>query len=283
MDATAAEEPAGTRVAAVVVTYARPDALRRSLLAIAAQSRRPDEVHVVDNAGDLDAAVWSDRAELAVHYHRMPENLGYAAGLSVGMRAAVDGGARYCWLLDDDSVPAGDVLERCLQVAGADPGVRRGIPRHEGPTGAEVVRHCDFVLVDGALVTKPAIDDIGLPRADFFMMMEDVEYCRRLRRAGWDVVRLDDTSIERAHLGSGAGAVPAPPWRGYYQTRNQLRMALEPLSISELSGWCTRQAKFLVGAALHSDRRRERIRLRLRGAWDGARGVSGRTVEPTDT
>ena len=42
------------RVVAVVVTHRRPDTLRRSLDAVAAQSRPVDQIVVVDN-GDDDA------------------------------------------------------------------------------------------------------------------------------------------------------------------------------------------------------------------------------------
>lgn len=291
---------ANPKVSAVIVTFNRPASLRRVLDAVAAQTHRPDEVHVVDNAAAPDGvpSLELPSLDLPVHYHAMADNLGYAAGLSVGMRAGMASGANYVWLLDDDSVPGTVVLDRCLDVAQADPSIgivgldgghlRRGVPVHERVSpgssavmgGDQAVFRCQFVLVDGALVTGLAIQDIGYPRGDFFMMMEDIEYSRRLRRAGWEVVRLNEDLIDRQHLGSSEATGSAPPWRGYYQTRNHLLMALEPPSLSELAGWGRRQAKFVVAAALSRDRPRERIALRLRGAWDGMRGVTGRTVEP---
>lgn len=291
--AQTADKTGNERVACVVVTFNRLDSLLETLASVATQTRRPDEVHVVDNAGQPEVQASVVSLDLPIHYHPMPENLGYAAGLAVGMRASVVGHADFVWLLDDDSIPRQSVLEGCLDLARSDRrigivglgggSIRRGSPVHESPTptpGGRPFHLCDFVLVDGALVTRLAIDEVGYPRADFFMMMEDIEYSRRLRRAGWDVVRMEGGSIQRQHLGSSHPSGFAPPWRGYYQTRNQLRMALEPPSLTELTGWLVRQAKFIVGAALFGDRRRKRIGLRLRGAWDGMRGVSGRTVEP---
>jgi hypothetical protein len=70
------------------------------------------------------------------------------------------------------------------------------------------------------------------------------------------------------------------PWRGYYQTRNQLAMALEHRSPREVGWWAVRLAKLCAGAVRLDDRPAERIRLRALGAWHGLRGIDGRVVDP---
>jgi GT2 family glycosyltransferase len=111
-------------------------------------------------------------------------------------------------------------------------------------------------------------------------MVEDLEYCLRARRAGWNVHVVPRPLVTAHALGSVGNA---PPWRGYYQTRNQLAMTLEHRSIRELWWWCVRNAKFCAGAFRSGDQPVERLRLRALGAWHGARGVSGRTIAPTST
>lgn len=288
----------GPRVGAVIVTFNRQVNLLRTLDAVMTQTFAPIVAYVVDNGSGGGTANLARERGPTVRYVPMPENLGYAAGLARGMEQSIDQGFEYIWLLDDDSTPAPDALRRCLEVATALPTcaivglsggeLRRGVPLHH-PTplpvsslqGQPNVFRSDFVLVDGALVSAEAVRRVGYPRADFFMMMEDVEYSARMRRAGWDVVVLSEPLIERGHLGSGGAGGASPPWRGYYQTRNHLRVALEHRSAIEVWGWLVRQLKLLVGAAVTADRRWERIRLRLLGAWHGLRGVSGRTVDPS--
>lgn len=286
------------RVAAVIVTFHRSQSLLRTLAAVRAQTRPPDAVYVVDNGGGGEIEALLRQQEPAVSYLALPENLGYAAGLAAGMARACDAGHAYVWLLDDDSTPVATALGRCLAVATSVPrcglvglgggSMWRGVPVHRQrpEAGASLEGHpgvyrCDFALVDGAVVPTEAIRRAGYPRADFFMMMEDVEYTGRLRRAGLEVVVVADPLIDRQHLGSGGADGRSPPWRGYYQTRNHLRMAIEHRSVSELWGWLVRQARLVTGTLLGGDRRWERIRLRLLGAWHGLRGVGGRTVEPT--
>jgi rhamnopyranosyl-N-acetylglucosaminyl-diphospho-decaprenol beta-1,3/1,4-galactofuranosyltransferase len=298
-----ATPPAGgadAPVAAVVVTRNRRDVLRQTLEAVKDQAAPPASVLVVDNSsedgtGDMLAAEFPE-----VGYVRLPENLGFGAGLAAGMAAAARTNPRYFWLLDDDSRPSPVTLGRCLRVAASLPrfgivglsggtirwGRLRVHPYERGPHGRPSdppqLSYGDFVHLDGAVVAGDAVAQVGYPRGDYFMMLEDVEYSNRLKRAGWTVAHfeLDEDLIDRGNLGSGGDGRPSPPWRAYYQTRNHLLMAMDHRSPLEVAGWLHRQLKFIAAAALYLDRKRERIGLRLLGAWHGLRRVRGRTVEP---
>ena len=289
------------RVAAIVVTFNRAGILRSTLLGVMDQVLAPADVIVVDNgSGDETADMIRVEFPGAV-YHRLPENLGFGGGLAAGITAARGGGYQYFWLLDDDSRPEPFALRRFVEVANGLPhlgvlGVtggsfRRGRLRYDpqSPGTAEAwsqpaeLAECDWVHLDGALVSGEAVDRLGVPRPDFFMMLEDVEYSNRIRRAGWTVARfrIDEGLLGRGNLGSGGDGRPSPPWRGYYQTRNHLVMAIEHRSLTEVVGWLYRQLKFVGAAALSLDRKQERILLRTLGAWHALRGVRGRSVEPT--
>ena len=84
-------------VAVVVVTHNRAELLTRLLDGLAAQTRRPDAVVVVDNASTDDTqAVLAARTDLPLEVITQ-DNLGGAGGFHRGVRSAyVESTARRC-------------------------------------------------------------------------------------------------------------------------------------------------------------------------------------------
>lgn len=62
-----------------------------------------------------------------------------------------------------------------------------------------VVSECDWVPGCYYLVRRAVLDQIGLFDARFFMYFEEVDHCRRARKAGWGVTYLAATSV--VHVG----------------------------------------------------------------------------------
>jgi GT2 family glycosyltransferase len=279
----------------VVLTRDRRDSLARTLEAIRDQSRQPDAIFVIDNDSHdgTPEMVASEHPEVTVIETGM--NLGAAGGRSRGLDEAFTRGHDLVWLVDDDTVPAPETLATTLALAAEIPLlgmlgqkgglIRRGLIRHgqHGPpvAGAPRAHHVDFVLTDGAVVTREAYKRAGVLDRRYFIMMEDVEYPLRVKRAGL-VVACADLGLEFHHLGAlgGASEGPSAPWRLYYQTRNHLRMALDHRSPALLFGWLYRQIGGLLLLVRQPDHRSERLRFRLRGALDGMRGRMGLVVPP---
>ena len=138
----------------------------------------------------------------------------------------------------------------------------------------------DHVLVDGALIDKEVVDKIGTPREDVFMMCEDAEYSKRIRKAGYAIsVLKDDQMMDRLHLGGGDRFSFSTRWRGYYHARNHLMILKEYFSIKALVIYLVRQTKYLL-ASLRAPDRGDRIRLRLLGIYHGLIGKMGKTLDP---
>ena len=240
---------------------------------------------VVDNDGPIGstevASIVTGCGARVVH---LPSggNVGYGAGLAVGMRflqAELD--PEYYWTLDDDSPPSVTALPSALAVferwspdlgVVADRGgrLRFGSIRHDLHEVASPER-ADHALVDGAVIIRAAVDRVGVPREDFFMTVDDFEYTDRIRRAGFElVVRPSDS--QHGYLGA------AGRWRHYYQARNLLRVAIIRRSPLLGLGWAVREAKInLVHLARGTT---EITRLRSRGALDALRGRMGQVVQP---
>lgn len=296
---TKGPEATAVRVAAAVPTYNRREVLRKSLTGLLAQSRPLDEVIVVDNASSDGTAEMVAAEFPSVRLVSMPENTGPGGGYAAGLREAEARGHDWIWVFNDDDVPDTNALAVMLDAVAGLPATTGivGCGRRDA-SGAPYMlgarwknRHVplpptdvhgpplavDVLSFSGSLMSAELVRDIGLPRTDYFMMVEDLEYCLRARRASWSVYVLPQPLTISLNLGSVG---QAPPWRGYYQTRNQLAMSLEHRSVPELWWWAVRNVKFVAGA-LRSDRRAERLRLRALGAWHGIRGVRGRTVPPS--
>ena len=199
-------------VCALVVTYNRRDLLDECLRAIDAQTVRPDELILVDNASTdgtpelLAGRGYLDRPD--VRLLRLHENHGSSGGFARGFEAARESDAEWLWTMDDDAEPAPDCLQRLLESPPArEPGtacvcpkvvyadgslndvMRADFRRRLRPLGPERYREGQQPAIDvtsfvGALYRMSAVRAIDPHKAEFFVWGDDVEYSLRLRRQG---------------------------------------------------------------------------------------------------
>jgi rhamnopyranosyl-N-acetylglucosaminyl-diphospho-decaprenol beta-1,3/1,4-galactofuranosyltransferase len=197
---------ASQTVVAVIVTRDRTELLTQSLAAVAAQSRRPDHVVVVDNGPDDAVRAAVEASGLPATYLPSRRNLGGAGGFALGMLHALALGADWVWCADDDGRPADDeVLATLLDAAErhglaevsplvtdmADPDrlafpLRRGLRwrrRRSDFAGVDVLpRYAS--LFNGALFRAEALDVVGVPDYRLFFRGDETEIHRRLVRSG---------------------------------------------------------------------------------------------------
>ena len=198
-------------VCALVLTFNRKALLVECLRSLNAQSRRPDEVIVVDNASTdgTEELLRSDGLLEGVRWLPLERNLGSSGGFNRGVAAAREGDWDWIWIMDDDAEPRPDALERLLAsdaardpstavlaTAVVDPGgeiearVQRGffrgrmtpLPREAYVAGT--TPEVDYVSFVGMLVRGDAARAVEPPKAEFFIWGDDLEYCLRLRRRG---------------------------------------------------------------------------------------------------
>ena len=100
-------------VAAIVVTYNRLELLRQCVEALRAQTAACD-ILIVDNASTDGTAQWL-ASQPNLHYRNTGSNLGGAGGFNFGMRWAVEAGYEYVWVMDDDTLPRPDALQKLLE------------------------------------------------------------------------------------------------------------------------------------------------------------------------
>ncbi|MBM7771255.1 rhamnopyranosyl-N-acetylglucosaminyl-diphospho-decaprenol beta-1,3/1,4-galactofuranosyltransferase [Actinokineospora baliensis] len=192
-------------VVAVVVTRHRRALLSDSLKMIAAQTRPPDHLVVVDNGPDDSAEDVVEACPLPTTYLQSHRNLGGAGGFALGMLHALSMGADWLWLADDDGRPADEtVLATLLEVAerrglaevspmvtNIDHPDRLAFPLRRGLTWKREANQLgdDFLpgiasLFNGALFRADTLDVVGVPDYRLFFRGDEVEIHRRLVRSG---------------------------------------------------------------------------------------------------
>lgn len=174
-------------------------------------------VLVVDNASGAGEVT---RLQSAVEVIESGDNLGYAGGNNVGIRAALERGAEFVWLLNPDTAPRRRALPRMLKAMTGDDEI--GIvgatllegsnPKTIQSQGGRIVweaggrselisageryrrhrsgppRAVDFTPGASMLVRRSVFEQIGLLPEDYFMYFEETEFCVSASRAGWRVV-----------------------------------------------------------------------------------------------
>jgi hypothetical protein len=91
--------------ALVTVTYADRIHFLDELLRRAFDVEGMAHAVVVSNASRSDLTLLEERWGARIHVIRLTENTGSANGYAVGIQAAIDAGAGYLWLMDDDNAP----------------------------------------------------------------------------------------------------------------------------------------------------------------------------------
>ena len=200
----------------VVVAYGAPELLAASLGGLEGRY----EVTVVDNSSDADVAAEARRA--GARYLDPGANLGYAAGVNVGLGAGPEGSD--VLLLNPDATISPAALERlhrallaepslaCVAPAQRAPGAARPVParwRWHTPLSswaeaAGMASRPDRGFLSGAvlLLRAEALADLGGFDERYFLYAEEEDFQRRARRRGWRIAVVPDAVAEHAAGGT---------------------------------------------------------------------------------
>ena len=312
------------KVAGVIVAYNNGDNIGRLLETLFSQSKQLEEIVVVNNA--------SSDATSEIVKQKFPQvtlvenacNMGVGGGYAQGLEYAYQRGYEWVWLLDGDSLPLTSALEELAKAfAGLKPthpkiGMLASCPVNPStneqyggflwrgrfvalPKRLAESREpfpVDSTVSSGCLVSRIVIEDIGLPRADFFMDFVDHEYNLRVRRNGYEIIfvpastiyhEIGKSPVIRSQIVRVIGrlATKGPlgveaPWRQYYMVRNQAYTFWHEFrNYKALFFFTLRVMRMIIGMLLFNDKDKvKRIRYIIWGLRDGFKGRLGKTVTP---
>lgn len=243
------------KVVAIVVTYNRKKLLKECLEAIYSQTVRIDTLILIDNASTdgttefLKENGFMDRPGFS--YNLMDSNLGGSGGFYEGMKRVSDD-ADWVWIMDDDTIPNPDCLEKLLKastiikedasffassVFGPEnepmniPSVdfsltENGYPDWYSNLNQKMVKIKNATFVS-LLIKGAALKKCGLPCREYFIWGDDTEYTTRLTTHYGPAYMVGDSVVCHKRVGAKALAItnendPKRIANYFYYYRNML-------------------------------------------------------------
>lgn len=211
--------------ATVIVNWNGREDTLRCLASLAEGSTRPEVTLVVDN-GSTDGSAEAIRAAYPdVEVIALPANRHFAAGANAGLRRALDMGADFIWLLNNDVEVEPDALGRLVSMMRAGPQILGMIgprivqenPRRElvgarinfrtGAIADVAPDEVDFIRVDyvwgcAMMIGAETLREIGLFDESLVAYFEDADLCLRASKSGWMIAGIPGATVR--HIGSGS-------------------------------------------------------------------------------
>ena len=265
---------------------------------------------VVDNGSTIDvAALLADRP-VTVLLQDM--NLGVAVGFNLGVAWATNQGFEQVLLLDQDSVPAPDMVSQLVDTLNwltekGEPVAAVGPMAFDPRSGHEVgfarvgaLRFCfvaavegerairaDFLISSGSLIPLTTIRQIGGMDEGLFIDLVDTEWFLRAAASGLYAYGVPSAMLHHGigghntQLQVGGRKVGSlhhhDPLRHYYIFRNSVLLSRRPYI---QKSWILNNTMQLLGMSVYfcllTPPRLEHLRMMVRGLLDGFSGRSGR-------
>ena len=248
-------------ISAIIVTFYPDDRFFEMLRSIDDQV---DNIWIVDNGSSGQTRIKLEKlgsdSNNSFNFILNDENLGLAAAQNQGIREAINEGSKWILLLDQDSIPAGNMIDKMMVAAESyqDKNYLGMItPRHENDDGEPSIPsystkhgfrlHRYFMKVDevddtlafgmasGSFIPSAVLQEVGLMRDDFWIDYIDYDFSFRLRKLGYRIIGVGAAGLKhrlgesfKKHIGNFSFTYHVhPALRRYTIYRNRIRVIRE--------------------------------------------------------
>ncbi len=259
-------------VSAIIVNWNGKDLLRECLDSLRTQTRRADEILVVDNGSTDGSQAMVRERYPEVSLVELGENKGFSIANNVGIRRAR---GDYIALLNNDLLLDPAWVERMASALDADPalgscackmlfydrrdtinaagidlvksggGVSRGIMEQDG----EVFQHSELIFgacAGAAIYRASMLADIGLFDEDLYIYFEDLDLAFRAQLAGYECLYVPEAVVY--HHGSVSSSRFSKTY--FYVVRNNLLVIVKNMPASLLRRYILRVSAVQLAYAL---------------------------------
>lgn len=298
-------EPKGPKVVVILLQYHQIEHTLECLDSLKKISYPHFEVIVVDNGSTSEELTTLKTACPHTFILENHENLGFAEGNNRGIEWALSQSADFILLLNNDTVVHPHLLQAFVQAAESHPeaavfgakiysydlpttlwhtggGVQRKSLRcyHLGcgdddlEKKWEKIQPAEYMCGCALFVRASAIKKVGLLNPDYFLLWEEIDWCFRFRKAGFECLFVPQAKLWHKISMSFEGRNQGPLWH-YYYSRNRLLFAKHHFSRSErLNFYLTQFPKeikeicFKLFSSKTDDRLKKQYLASLRGTKD---------------
>ncbi len=206
---------------------------------------------IMDNCSPDQASFVLESEFPESHYFRQAENLGFAGGANAAVNYCIEHGARWIWLLNNDTELDKDSLSVLYRAAQKEPSagilgasvytptanglVRSGsgqidflraktfekgiVDEQEETIACQWLSGCNMFFRASAFQELKGFDE------SFFLYFEDTDLCWRMNHANWTCLLVPGAKLK--HQGNASTQGKLAIWRAYYYTRNRLLFFLK--------------------------------------------------------
>jgi GT2 family glycosyltransferase len=237
-------------VISVVLNWNNYTDTSRCLHSLLELTYQPHTILLVDN-GSTDQSLKKLKSEFPnIEFIENGDNLGFAAGMNAGIEIALERDVEYIWILNNDTIfPDSETLDRLVSqmeshshLGALTPVINQysdsneswfqqglvdwksGMSHHykeitdSSKRDGEILYN-DFVPFCSVLFSRAIFEEVGKFSELFFMYQEDVEFCHRLIKNGYNIGTDLETSVQ--HVGAGSSEGGLGPTIIYYLARNR--------------------------------------------------------------
>ena len=244
----AAQDPA---IHLITVLYRSEVGLSTFLDCLQAQNMPNWRLYVIDNASpDVSRHITAAREDPRIILHHNRVNLGFAAAVNQGLRAAAAAGAEFFLIINNDTSFEPDFLRNLLTVR-EQVGAHVIAPRIMRLNNPDICWYAGGGFYDGSIFTnvhhqeyqptddftavrvdfapgcclginRTVLERAGLFDESFFVYWEDTDFCMRLKTLNIPVLYVSEPSLLHAGAASSGGESSFTFIRLYYRSYIQL-------------------------------------------------------------
>jgi GT2 family glycosyltransferase len=237
------------KVAAVVLTWNDTAMAGRCIKSVLDNNYPGLELILVDNGSVPPCAAPLAEQFPGIHTVPLNSNTGFTGGCNRGLERGIALGAKYLFLLNNDTIVAPDAVAKLAAAMEANPeagaasalllfpgderrvqffegfidrdSARHWHPQDDSPWSPEYARtiETEFVPACALLYRAEALKQVGLFNEALFTNWEDYDLHLRLRDAGWKLLTVGAAEVIHAH-GQTTGRIS--PFITYLFIRNRL-------------------------------------------------------------